>query len=56
LKAVGKIGYVLYFASDRIKDDKDIVLEIVKQDGYALEFASVRLKDDQDIVLEAVKK
>ena len=29
-----------------LQDDKEVVLEAVKQDGCALEFASDRLKDD----------
>jgi hypothetical protein len=30
LEAVKKNGSALYFASERLKDDKDIVLEAVK--------------------------
>ena len=43
------------YASERLKDDKDIVLLAVKNSRYVLEYASQRLKDDKDIVLEAVK-
>ena len=43
------------FASERLKDDRDFVLEAVKKNGYALEFASERLKDDRDIIFEVVK-
>jgi hypothetical protein len=32
--------------SRRLSDDKDIVLEAVKQNGLSLEFASERFKDD----------
>jgi serine/threonine protein kinase len=39
-----------------LKDDKDVVLEAVKQDGLFLVFASDKLKDDKDVVLEAVKQ
>ena len=35
--------------SERLKNDKDCVLEIVKHDGVNLEFASDRLKDDIDV-------
>ena len=42
-------------ASAALKDDREIVLEAVKQDGRALEYASAALKDDREIVLEAVK-
>ena len=37
-------------------DDKDIVLEAIRQDGSALKHANKRFKDDKDIVFEAVKK
>jgi len=46
----------LEYASEKLKDDKEIVLEAVKQDGLALEYASEKLKDDKEIVLEAIKK
>ena len=49
-------SYILKYASDRLKDDKDIVIEAVKNNGFALEFASDRLKNDKEIVLEAVKQ
>ena len=40
---------------DALQDDREIVLEAVKQYGVALEFASAALKDDREIV-EAVKQ
>ena len=43
-------------ARERLKDDKEIVLEAVKHNGYALEYANKKFKDDKDVVLEAVKK
>jgi len=42
-------------ASDTLKNDKDIVLEAIKNNGYSLEYASDRLKNDREIVLEAIK-
>lgn len=36
-------------------DDKEVVLEAVKQDGGALLHASDRLRDDPEVVLEAYK-
>jgi len=41
----------LEYASEKLKDDKEIVLEAVKQDGLALQFISEKLKDDKEIVL-----
>lgn len=49
-------GSPLQFASDRLKNDKEIVLEAVKANGYALQFASDELKSDKEIVLKAVKE
>ena len=46
----------LEHASDALKDDREIVLEAVKQNWLALEYASAALKDDREIVLEAVKQ
>lgn len=56
-----KNGMLLGYAPDKIKDDKEIVLEAIKhsdergQKGYALKFASQRLRDDIDVVLTAVE-
>ena len=36
-----------------MKEDREIVLEAVKNDGSALEYASENLKEDREIVLEA---
>jgi hypothetical protein len=38
-----------------LKNDKDVVLEAVKNYVYAFNFASVNLKNDKDVVLVAVK-
>ena len=54
LAAIRNNGYILRSASDRIKDDLDIVLAAVGNDGCTLDYASGRLKDDRDIVLAAV--
>ena len=44
----------LYFASERLRDDKDVVMAAVQQNGMALYFASERLRDDKDVVMAAV--
>lgn len=49
-------GEALQFASERLNNDKDVVLEAIKQNGDAFRFASARFKDDKDVVLEAVKR
>ena len=37
-------------------NDKEFVLERVKQNGYDLQYASEELRKDKEVVLEAVKK
>jgi hypothetical protein len=56
LKAVGKDGDALCFASTELKADGDIVLKAVKQNGLALKYASADLKADRNIVLNAVQQ
>ena len=53
LPAVTQDGHALNYASERLKDDKDVVLAAVTQYGHALSYASERLKDDEDVVLAA---
>jgi hypothetical protein len=43
------------YAITYFKDDKDLILEAVKNDGSYLKVASKRLKDDKDVVMESVK-
>ena len=47
---------MLYYASAALKDDREIMLEAVKQSGNALQYASAALKDDREFMLEAVKQ
>jgi len=54
--AIKQNGWVLYYASGRLRDDREIVLIAVKQYGLVLKCASDRLKDDREIVLIAVKQ
>ena len=54
LAAIGENGMVLQFASDELRNNKEVVLAAVEQDGRALQFASEDLKGDEDIVLAAV--
>jgi hypothetical protein len=46
----------LQYASDRLKDDAEIVRVAVQQDGDALQYASDRLKDDAEIVRAAIQQ
>ncbi|MGZ3633864.1 MAG: DUF4116 domain-containing protein [Parachlamydiaceae bacterium] len=55
LAAVQQNGLLLQFASEYLKNDREIVLAAVQQDGSALQFASEQLKCDNQVVL-AVRK
>ena len=45
----------MQYASDRLRDNKEIILEAVKINGWALKYASPRLKDNKEVVMEAIK-
>ncbi|HRW58162.1 MAG TPA: DUF4116 domain-containing protein [Chlamydiales bacterium] len=44
------------YASERLKDDDELVSIAIRQDGSALKYASERLRDDEETVLAAVKQ
>ena len=55
-KAVGLNALELEYASDRLKQEKEIVLAAVKNDGRSLRFVSApKIIDDQEIAMTAVK-
>ena len=54
-KVAGIDGGILEFASDRLKDDKDVLLKSVSQAGWTFCYASDRLKNDKDVLLAASK-
>ena len=56
LKAIKINADSLQYASDEIKNDKEIILETIKLDINSLQYASNELKKDNEIVLEAYKK
>ena len=49
LECVKKDGKLLDFASDGLKDDKEIAKTAIEQNPVALEFVSQRLKNDREI-------
>jgi hypothetical protein len=49
------ICWAFRHASDRLKDDKDVVLAAVQKHWGSLERATERLRDDKDVVLAAVQ-
>ena len=49
------LGGGLAAASEEVRDDKEVVVELVgKLDGLGLEFASPRLQGNRDVVRAAV--
>jgi hypothetical protein len=44
----------LQYASEKLKDDKEVVLEAVKKNCYVLKYASERLKNDKKFLLKAI--
>ena len=54
MEAVTRCGIALQYASEAMRDDRDVVLA-VRHHGWALEFASPRLRGDRDVVLTAVR-
>ena len=47
--------YVLQYASDELKDDKEIVLASIKNEPFTLFNASERLQNDKELNIEVVK-
>ena len=54
MAAVSKFSYALEFASDELKNDKEVVLVVVSKYGHVFKFVSDELKNDKDVVLAAV--
>ncbi len=51
--AVQQNGSALQYASDELKNDKEVVMIAVQQNGSALYYASDKLKSDKEAVLAA---
>ena len=47
LAAVAQNGWVLEYASETLKNDRDVVLAAVAKNGLALQYASETLKNDE---------
>jgi len=45
----------LKYASDKIKNNYQIVFEAVKKDGASIKFASIELENDTHVLLESIK-
>ena len=55
VKVQQKNSYILFYASEELKDNYSIVMEAVKINGYRLKFASNNLRKNREICLEALK-
>ncbi|KAF0975367.1 hypothetical protein FDP41_005361 [Naegleria fowleri] len=56
LKVVKDFGFLLKFASEELKNDRDVVCTALKSDYTSLEFASLDLQNDIEIALEETKR
>ena len=57
LAAVRQNGDAMrYTGSERLLDDRDVVMAAVQQNGLALGWASERLRDDPAVVRAAVRQ
>lgn len=52
-----KNGFIkIYELDPKLRDDKDIILEALKENGQALQYASEALRDDEECVIKAMSK
>ena len=56
IKKVKRNGHYLQYASEELKNNKEVVLEAVKQNGNALQYTSKELKNDKEVVLISVEE
>ncbi len=54
LGAVERDGHALFYASEELKGDREVVSEAVKQNPHALRYASAQLQLDREVLMEAV--
>ena len=55
-KCITKKAYILDFFSYELRNNKNLILEVVNISDIALKYASDILKDDKDVVLAAITK
>jgi Domain of unknown function (DUF4116) len=56
LAAVKDDGFAIQFASENLRDDRELAMIAISNKARSLEHLSPRLQNDKDVVLEAVKK
>jgi len=52
----GYIDAVLYYMSDRLKDDEEVFMEAIKEDSDALDSFSARIKDDKELLVSIAER
>ena len=55
MQAVKNDGQILYYASHRLRDDRDVVLAAVTQKPLIYKYASLRLRGDKEIASIAIQ-
>ena len=50
LEAIKIDPWLIEYASDTLKADREVMLEAVRSDGLVLEFASEELKNDPELI------
>jgi predicted methyltransferase len=50
IEAVKQNGVILFYASEELRNDKDVVIEAVKENGFALKYASEELQNDEELI------
>jgi hypothetical protein len=55
LDCVSRLGSSLEYASDRLKNDKEVVMKAILNNPSFIEYASEELQNDMEIMLIAVK-
>jgi len=53
---VGRSGCALFYATDELRGDIEVVMTAVSQNGKALQYAAKNLQGDEDLVLAAVRQ
>ena len=56
MKAVSENGWALQYATEELRGDPEIVMQVVSDLGGALEFATQELRGDREIVMKALSK
>ena len=54
LEAVKIDGQELYYASEQLRDDKEVVLAAVSNKGLIFKYASKRLRADEEVARAAI--